>query len=168
MTGATRAPRASFWPKAIVGLIALHITFMVVVIVVATRDPSFAVEPNHYQKALAWDRLAARQRQSAALGWQVTVESEPRLGGDGRRDINCRVVDRDGAPVTGASVRALAFAHARGEDRVRLEFGEGPAGGYQARAPLARAGLWELRFEIRHGADIFVTTILHEVRGQGT
>jgi nitrogen fixation protein FixH len=164
MSGALRS--SSLWPKAIVGLIALHITFMVIVVVVATRDPSFAVEPNHYQKALAWDQQAARQRQSAELGWQVSVQSEARLGVDGQRAVDLRLVDRAGAPVTGARVQVLAFAHARGQDRLRLGFHEASPGEYHARGPLGREGLWELRLEARRGAAVFAATILHQVGGQ--
>ena len=54
------------WAIAIVGLIALHAAGMLAVILIATRNPSFSVEPDHYQKALAWDRLAARQQASCS------------------------------------------------------------------------------------------------------
>ena len=149
------------WPIAIVGIIALHAAGMVSVILVATRNPSFSVEPDHYQKALAWDKLAARRQASGLLGWKAEVSSDVELDGARTRRLACRIVDREGKPVTGATVTMLAFAHARGEERVRFDLRETEAGVYTARAPMARPGLWELRLSALRGPDLFTTTILH-------
>jgi nitrogen fixation protein FixH len=153
------------WAIAIVGLIALHAAGMLAVILIATRNPSFSVEPDHYQKALAWDRLAARQQASGLLGWKAEVTSEAgskvALDGARTRGLACRIVDREGKPVTGATVTMLAFAHARGEERIRFDLRETGPGVYTVRAPMARSGLWELRLSALRGPDLFTTTILH-------
>jgi nitrogen fixation protein FixH len=149
------------WPMAIIGMIALHAVAMLAVIFIATRNPSFSVEPDHYQKALAWDRLAARQQASRLLGWQAEVSTGAQLDDARTRRLECRILDRDGKPVTGATVTILAFAHARGEDRLHVNLHEAEAGVYAARAPMARPGLWELRLSALRGADLFTTTILH-------
>jgi nitrogen fixation protein FixH len=159
MTTATR--RSLRWPIAIVGIIALHATAMVAVITIATRNPSFSVEPDHYQKALGWDRLAARKQASALLGWRAEVTSDARLDGNKTRRLECRIVDHDGKPVIGATVSILAFPHARGEERVGMDLRETEAGVYDVRAPMARAGLWELRLSALRGPDLFTTTVMH-------
>ena len=157
----TTAKRSLRWPIALVGIIALHATGMVAVIAVATRNPSFSVEPDHYQKALGWDRLAARKQASDLLGWKAEVVTDAQLDGNKTRRLDCRILDHEGKPVTGATVAVLAFPHARGEERVHMDLHEAEAGVYSARAPMARAGLWELRLSALRGPDLFTTTLMH-------
>ena len=163
MTGV--AKKSYRWPVAIVGMLGLHAAGMVAVIMVATRDPSFAVEPNHYQKALAWDAFSARARASRALAWRVDASTDARLDAQGTRGLDLRIVDRSGAPVTGATVAVLAFPHARGEERARIDLREDQPGLYRARTAMARTGIWELRLTARRGQDVFTSTILHTVGG---
>ena len=157
----TTVKRSLRWPIAIVGIIALHATAMVAVIAIAIRNPSFSVEPDHYQKALGWDRLAARRQASDLLGWKAEVTTDMQLDGARTRGLACRIVDREGKPVTGATVAILAFPHARGEERVRMDLREAEAGVYAVRAPMARPGLWELRLSALRGPDLFTTTLMH-------
>jgi nitrogen fixation protein FixH len=155
--------RSLRWPLAIVGMILLHATAMVLVVLFAARDPSFAVEPNSYQKALAWDAFSARQRASLALGWTVRTRTGHTLDPGRARDIDCEIVDRDGHPVTGATVALLAFPHARGEERTRINLREVEPGKYAGRAAMVRTGLWELRFVAKRAGDMFTATQLHTV-----
>jgi nitrogen fixation protein FixH len=157
----TAAKRSLRWPVAIVGIISFHAAAMVAVIAIATRNPSFSVEPDHYQKALGWDRLAARKQASDLLGWKAEVTTDAQLDGAGTRGLACSLVDREGKPVTGATVAILAFPHARGEERVRMELREAEAGVYAVRAPMVRAGLWELRLSALRGPDLFTSTLMH-------
>jgi nitrogen fixation protein FixH len=149
------------WPIAIVGIIALHAAGMLAVIAIATRNPSFSVEPDHYQKALGWDRLAARKQASELLGWKAEVTTDTALDSAGTRRLECRLWDRDGKPVTGSTVTILGFPHARGDERIRMELRESEAGLYTARTAMARPGLWELRLSALRGPDLFTATILH-------
>lgn len=153
------------WPLAIVGLIALHVAGMITVILISTRDRSFAVEPNHYQKALAWDAFSARARASEALGWKIVSRTDAALDRAGMRGLALAIADRHGKPVTSARVAVLAFPHARGEERIRVDLVEGDVGHYRAHAAMARAGLWELRVVAERGGDSFSTTILHTIEG---
>ena len=157
----TMAKRSLRWPIAIVGVIALHATGMVTVIAISTHNPSFSVEPDHYQKALAWDRLAARRQASDLLGWKAEVTTGAHLDDRKTRSLECRIVDGDGTPVTGATVAILGFSHARGEDRVKMDLRESAAGLYTVQAPMARSGLWELRLSALRGPDLFTSTIMH-------
>ena len=155
------AKKSLRWPIAIVGIICLHAAGMVTVIAIATRNPSFSVEPDHYQKALGWDRLAARKQASDLLGWKAEVTTDAQLDGARTRRLECRIVDREGKPVTGATVSMLAFPHARGEERAHVDLREAGAGVYTVRAPMARPGLWELRLSALRGPDLYTTTIMH-------
>jgi nitrogen fixation protein FixH len=159
------AKRSLRWPLAIVAMIGLHATGMVVVILVATRDPSFAVEPNSYQKALAWDAFSARRHASEALGWTARVHSDRQFDAGHMRTLDCEILDRAGHPVEGATAAVLAFPHSRGEERTRITLREVAPGDYSARAPLVRTGIWELRLVAQRGAEIFTKTLLHTVEG---
>ena len=157
----TTVKRSLRWPIAIVGIIALHSAAMVTVIAIATRNPSFSVEPDHYQKALGWDRLAARKQASDLLSWKAEITTDTQLDGARTRRLECHIVDHEGKPVTGATVSILAFPHARGEERVRMDLREAEPGIYAVRAPMARPGLWELRLSALRGPDLLTTTLMH-------
>jgi nitrogen fixation protein FixH len=162
-TTATSTTKRSRWPVALAGMIFLHAAAMVTVILVATRDPSFAVEPNHYQKALAWDAFSARNRASQALGWKATARTDAGLDANGTRGLEMDIADREGNPVRGARAALLAFPHARGEERMRVDLAETAPGHYTTRAGMVRTGIWELRLVAQRGDDSFTTTLLHSV-----
>ncbi len=159
--------RVRLWPAVIVGVLALHVTTLLVVVFVATRDPSFAVEPNHYQKALAWDGSAARLRASKLLGWSVSLQADTATDILGRRRLMCRILDQDGIAVVGATVQLLIFHHARAADRVQVSLSPEQDGTYAALVPMKRAGLWEFRLAARRGDALFNTVIVQQV-GNGT
>ena len=157
--------RAWLWPAIIIGGLAFHVLAMVIVVLIATRDPSFAVEPNHYQKALGWDGAAARLRASQQLGWTASLEVEP-ADVLGRRRLVCHIIDKDGVAVVGANVQLLMFHHARAADRVEVSLNPEKDGTYSALVPMKRAGLWECRIAARRGDALFKSVILQDVANQ--
>ena len=157
--------RSWLWPTIIISALSLHLMALIVVAFVATRDPSFAVEPNHYQKALAWDGSAARLRASQQLGWTVSLQTDRGADELGRRRLACRIVDKDGIDVVGADVQLLMFHHARAADRVHVSLSPEKDGTYAALVPMKRAGLWECRIAARRGDALFNTVVMQEVGG---
>ncbi len=53
----------------IAGALAFHVISSLVVVYVATSDPSYAVEDDYYQKAVAWDEKRAQDRTERRSGW---------------------------------------------------------------------------------------------------
>ncbi len=157
--------RARLWPIAIAAALVVHAGIWLLLAVLAVRDPSFAVEPDHYRRSLDWDAIAARERASRALGWSVAIETGA-LSPGGRR-IACRLRDRDGNPVAGAAVEVTAFHHARGGDRFRAALAEEAPGLYAARMDVERPGIWEFRIAARRGGTEFAHVALHRVEGGG-
>ena len=96
---------------------------------------------------------------------RLDLRTEAKLDAIRTRGLECRIVDGDGKPVTGATVALLAFPHARGEERVRMDLRETDSGLYATRAPMARAGLWEVRLSARRGPDYFTSTVMHTTTG---
>ena len=106
-----------FWPIFLTSLISIHIVSVVVMVIVATHDSSFAVEPDWYQKGLHYEQTAQQQRANSRLGWSVQLEVGQPLTGTNQRNVTCTVLDRAGKPVENATVDLVAFAHLRASNR---------------------------------------------------
>lgn len=160
----TPAPaRTWLWPGLVIGLIVMQAALAGTLLVCATNDPSFAVEPNYYRRALNWDAEAAQRRASDALGWTLSLEVAPTANVVGEREVRFRLHDRAGAPVNDAHLDVVAFHHARGSERIGLMPTEKGAGEYACAAPLRKAGAWEFRVRALRGVDQFIATELVEV-----
>jgi nitrogen fixation protein FixH len=150
--------RARWWPLFIIALLVSGAGANVALMVIAMRDPSFAVEPDYYQKALRWDDAMAQERENAALGWSVELGVDAATRSEPTR-IALRVSDRDGAPVEHATVQVTAFHNARASQIMAATLAPTRGGRYSAPLPLDRAGLWELRVRVEQGDRIFTQTI---------
>jgi nitrogen fixation protein FixH len=155
--------RPWLWPSIIIGALVVHTTALVVFVFIATRDPSFAVEPNSYQKALSWDGSAARLRASQQLGWKVSFQVGTTPDMFGKRQLVCRIVDKDGVAVVGADVQLLLFHHARAANRVHVSLSPEKDGTYAAPVPMKRPGLWEFRVAVRRGDNLYSAVMTQEV-----
>lgn len=153
------APRRNvLWPGMIVALLAAHILAMLVTVWIATRDRSFAIEPDYYQKGLHWDAIAKQQRANAILGWRAALQ----IGSDpdvlGRRMLTCTLTDKFGAPIENAAVDLVGFAHARGTERTSAILESCGEGVYETTFRFPRKGLWEFRLVARRGHETFTHT----------
>ena len=103
-----------------------------------------------------WDDEMAQRRRNAALGWRVVASASPVRAGYGS---DLRIALNDAArPIDGAGVTVRAVHLARAGEPVDITLTARDVGGYEARVPIERAGLWELRIEVRRGADRFTAT----------
>ncbi len=148
--------RGWYWPVLVLALLGALLLMNGVMLYVATRDPSFAVEKDYYQKALDWDQKRARDVASDALGWSIAVSLESAEGGI---RVVATVADREGAPVDGANVALEAFHVARSAAERNVTLSEESPGRYEVRWPAMRPGLWELRFRVEKGEQRFTKTI---------
>lgn len=130
------------------------------------NDPGFGVEPDYYAAGLKWDEARAAQERSDRLGWSATLTDEGADGG--RRRVTVELREAGGAPVTGATLHAVAFHNARSGARTTLGLRETSPGRYECDADLSRHGLWEFRLAGTRGADRFLATIPHAVGQAGT
>jgi nitrogen fixation protein FixH len=155
---------AWLWPLGLALALALSAGGNIVFMILASRDPSFAVEPDYYRKSLDWDRTMAQEGTNRALGWTVRVEDAGAAAG-GRRLV-LRVLDREGRAVEGAEITLEALHGARAADVVRGRLIGIGQGRYTADLPLARPGLWELRVRAERGATVFTQRIVAELPAQ--
>ncbi len=132
------------WPVIIIGLLALNIGIATLTLVLATRDESFAVEPDYYQKAVAWDEHARDREAQARLGWTLKAEVGP-ADARGARLMTATFRARDGASIDGATLSGECFHNAVASCRVPVTLlPTGRAGEYSAVVPMARSGEWTL------------------------
>jgi nitrogen fixation protein FixH len=129
-----------------------------VIIWAATHDPSFAIEPDYYRKAVAWDARLAQERANAALGWTATA-TLARASARARAAIVLSLRDAGGQAVRGARVRVTAIHNRDGAHPVVASLAERADGAYDAQLPLAHVGLWEVRVDAMRGAQRFSASL---------
>ena len=153
------------FPGIVFVLLGTNVCIVGATVYLANSDRSFAVVPDYYQKALAWNQTLAQQQRNAALGWSATVSvgAESTLG----RTVSVRLLDRAGMPVERANVELIAFHDARAADQYGATLSEAAPGVYETAMPIERAGSWEFRIRVQHGTDVFTAEAQREV-GLGT
>jgi nitrogen fixation protein FixH len=152
-----------FWVGLIVALLGGQIISLAGMVYVATGDPSFAVEPDYYQKGLNWDTTAKQLAQNRRLGWTVKIHIPRQSTYSGERALRFTLLDQQDRPVEGAAVDVVAFPHARGEHRHSAALMEVEDGVYEGAIPFRRTGLWEFRFAVRKAEDTFTHVVRRNV-----
>jgi nitrogen fixation protein FixH len=155
---AKRSP-AWVWPAIIIGMLAVHTLACLVVVFIATSDPSHAVIPDYHAKAVAWDEHRAKLRASGELGWACTIEAALAADLMGQRAVRVSLRDAAKQPLTGAAVKLTSYHHARANDVNEAEFKEGAPGEYVAMVDMRRDGTWRFDVAVTRGDDSFSAEI---------
>jgi len=154
--GLYRLPPQLLWPGLVVVLLLGQLVVCFVMISRAVGDPTAAIEPNYYQKALKWDQTRAARAASAALGWSASWDVARVADILGQRMIKLSLTDDAGAPITDAEVDLRFFHHARSADRRDAMLAHGGGGIYAAALPMKRPGLWTLEVRAARGEHVFL------------
>lgn len=150
------------WPIAVAAVLVATVAANGVLLYRANGRDAAVVEPDYYRRAVRWDSTLAEQRRDDALGWRLDAALGA-LEPDGGATLAVRLADRDDRPIAGASVRVAAVSNLDAAHAVSATLAGGPAGAYAARLPLARRGLWELRFDVARGRERFTATLRRDV-----
>ena len=153
--------RGWYWPLGLAALLVGSAGANIALLVITSRDASFAVERNYYAKALAWDETMAQEARNEALGWRLGLDVEPAVE-PGWTTVAVRLTDRAGAPLEGAGVAIEALHNARA-NRILTVALEPRGAGYAAMMRLALPGLWEFRVRATRGRDVFTATVMRDV-----
>jgi len=156
MTTMTRDGR--LWPWAMALVLALTIGGNLLVLRLARGDSSFAVEPDYYAKAMAWDSTMAREARSAALGWTLDAELGPKANTK-ELHLAMHLHAADGAPVEGATVSVEATHNAHASRILSDTLRATTPGTWEGTLPSSQPGLWEVRVTATRGADRFLRTL---------
>ena len=145
------------WPIGVVVILMSTLLANIGVIVFTVDDPSFAIEPDYYQKAVDWDSTEALGTRSDALAWRAEASVTADPGGSSRLTIVLR--DAAGALVRDAQVSGALLHIARANEVQQVRFLATDSGTYQANVPMPRSGLWELRLAADRSAEQFRQTL---------
>ncbi len=146
--------KGHIWPAIIIALLCMNATIVAITVYFAVSDQSSATEPDYYAKALNFNDVILQRGANARLGWTATSELRP--SEDGRTvELVVRLSDADSNPVSGVSLRAVAFASIRSSQRQSITLSPGVAGEYSAPIHIDRAGVWCLSLTATRSADVF-------------
>ena len=152
------------WPIGIVAILASSVVANLAFMRVANSDPAFAVEPDYYQRAVAYDTAMHEAQLSNALQWTAQVSIQ--VVDEARGEVRVELRDRNGAPILADSARADAFYIARANDVSRTILAPDSRRGvgfYIASIPVQHRGQWEVRIDARRGSEHFVMAVRTDV-----
>ncbi len=155
---------AKLWPVAIVGVLVVTVAANGVLLLAANDRRAASIEPDYYRKAVAYDSTIAQEHRDAELGWRLDAALAPARDGATAR---VQLSDASGAALAGATVRVEAIHNADPGHPVRAELVARSPGEYQGALRLRHRGLWELRFEVTHGAERFTADLRRELGAEG-
>jgi nitrogen fixation protein FixH len=143
------------WPGMLIAMVVAIVVMNVIMLVVASSDPSFAVDPAYYAGPQGKQAHLDQRDRNRRLGWSAHVEVSP--AADDAALLRARIVDRDGRPIGGATVKASVFHKAHASHVLEAELAPLADGGYVASLPMHRPGAWSCRLTVQRGDDTFVT-----------
>lgn len=146
------------WPAGMAVILLLTVAANLYLLYAAGHDASFAIEPDYYRKAVDWDAHLAQEEHNRELGWSLHPRIGP-LSREGDADLEIGLADRQGRPVSGASLHVTAIPVARASQPVEATLAESPDHRYAGRLSLRRVGLWELRVTAIREGDRFTRTV---------
>jgi nitrogen fixation protein FixH len=151
---------ARLWPLAVVVVLAVTVGANAVVFWLAGDRDAAVVEHDYYRRAVGWDSTMAQERRNVELGWRLQAD----LGAlaPAGAPLCVRLADRAGAPLAGAAIRVEALHNRDAAHPVTARLAPTADGGYAARLPLRRPGMWELRFTVTRGRDRFTRALRRE------
>jgi nitrogen fixation protein FixH len=152
------------WPVGVAVILGLTVAANLWVMRVANSDPSFAIEPDYYKKAVNFDSTMAQERANVTLGWGVATQFAP-IGDGTHTRLTVTLRDAAAGPLTGARVAIMTRFNARANDTLTAVLTEDAPGRYTAALPIAHAGEWEVRVDAtRDGARYSASTRVIAVR----
>jgi nitrogen fixation protein FixH len=152
------------WPIGIAAALLLSAGSNIIMMFIAKADPAFAIEPDYYQKAVAWDATMAQERTNTTLGWRAaaTIElASPHT--PGRITVTLR--DMQGQVIPDATATIEAMHNARASQRYEVALSPDGYGAYTAPIDAHRPGQWEVRVTASRGTDRFTQSLRIEAPG---
>jgi len=152
-----------YWPVAVISLAAVALGANFFLVYLAVSDPSFAVEPDYYQKALNWDDHQAQEQANVDLGWNLEFKLATVRGPDGSLELRATLLDHAGAPIDDATVQLETFHNAMSAYPLEASLVSQGEGVYSTTLAIRRPGLWEFRFVLARGEQRFTQKVVREV-----
>jgi nitrogen fixation protein FixH len=145
-------------PWMVVGILGMSVIANMIMIRYAVADPTFAIEPNYYDEALAWDARAAQHQANARLGWTLVPRLTHNAAGEAMLDVEAR--DAGGRPLSDVTFTVNASPNLCARQRTHAVV----SSGQEARLGSACPGLWRLDVEARRATDLYVARLVTEMQ----
>jgi nitrogen fixation protein FixH len=144
------------WILIVLALLVGNVLAVVLLITAAGPASADRVVPDYYERAAAFDRELAAERDSAELGWVTDVQ----IGGGA---IEVKLYDRAGTPVVGARLEVTGHHRAHAATSSTVAPAEVTPGTYRA-ALTATPGLWDVTVRGARGHESHVAHTTVEAR----
>lgn len=155
------------WPAIVIGLLVAHFILMMVTVLIATGDRSFAVMPKHYERALAWDQTQAKKRAFDQLGWKLEVQTGTKVDPLGKRKTTMTLNDAEGKPIAGATAEISYYHRTFAQQVETAALAMIAPGRFEMELPMRRSGFWEFRVLVKADGREFMTDLTHFVEAAG-
>jgi len=152
--------RGTLWALVPVALLVASTSGLLLMASIARNDPGFALEANYYERAVRWDAQQVEWAENERLGYRVALET---LATPDGVELRVTPLDRTGARLGVAVVKADAFANARAGDVRHLTLRANADGTHSGLLAPARPGLWEFRFTLLREGERFTQTVRADV-----
>lgn len=126
----------------LLGFFGLVIAANTAFIVAAVRSFPGEEREHAYAAGLRFNETVDTRRRQAALGWSAALDA---AHDEGEVVVTLRMATRDGAPISGLSIKGELRRPAHAGDNHALEFARSGSGHYVARARGAGSGAWDIR-----------------------
>lgn len=137
------------WMKLLLALaVATVLAVIAGTIVVGSKVREETVVAHPYEEGLHHD---ADRASRAALGLAVAVDDEAPVAG--ASPLSFRLADRQGRPLDGAAVAVELSRPDTSRGELRADATETGPGRYAAALAFPEPGAWDVRFDVRRGAD---------------
>jgi nitrogen fixation protein FixH len=151
-----RRRRFPVWGWIVVAMLLVHASAMVFAAVIATRDPNFAVLPDYYRRAVAWDETKEKLQHSADLGWSLNIQAtDPDAAGT--RTLRIDVHDRNGKPIEAQSISLNLYHDAHIRQAQALNLPSRAPGVFSAALPMPWSGHWTMEAVVIADGETFVS-----------
>jgi nitrogen fixation protein FixH len=149
------------WPLIVLSLLAGHVAIMLVAVVIATHDKSFAVVSNYYDRAVNWDQSQAILRASRELGWHVQIVPATQTDPMGRRQVTFVLTDSAGRAIENAMLNVEYFhdSHASEVQNATISPTGGDGREFTQLLPIRYQGAWEFHVTVTGNGKSFVADI---------
>ena len=132
------------WALIVVALLITHASAMIIAVLIATGDPSFAVVPDYYQKALSWDQRRAALRGSDSLGWTLVLKPGSVVDERRRRLVVAELHDAQGQPVAEPRLTLSYYHYSHGGQPGEAVLPSTGPGRFAATIPMRWPGTWHV------------------------
>lgn len=145
------------WPIGIALVLAATVGGNLVMMRVAGNDPSMAIEPDYYKKAVDFDSTMAEERRSNALGWHAITTLDSVVVG-APTNVRVQLTDSTGVAIGDATVKIVALFNARANELQAVTLEREPNGTYRGAITVHYPGEWEVRVDAVRGSAHFYST----------